>query len=46
VAEVERYSSVPVAAVQATLVAGKLYLAWVDEQTDSATIRAAVIDEP
>lgn len=46
VAEVERYSSVPVAAVQASLVAGKLYLAWVDEQTDSATIRAAVIDEP
>lgn len=46
VAEVERYSSVPVAAVQAVLVSGKLYLTWLDEQTDSATIRAAVVDEP
>lgn len=46
VATVERMSSLDIAAVQAVVVAGKLFVVWLDEGPDHATVRAAVLDEP
>lgn len=46
VAEVERMSSLEIAAVQAVVVDGKLFVVWLDEGPDHATVRAAVLDEP
>ncbi len=46
VASIKRYSSIPVSAVRAAIVQGKLYVVWLDASPDAATVRAAVIPEP
>lgn len=46
VASIDRLAELPIAVVQAVVVGGKLYVAWVDESADSASIRAAVLPEP
>jgi hypothetical protein len=46
VAEVPRFSSLPVDGVQAAVVGGKLFVVWFDQADEEAVIRAAVLDEP
>lgn len=46
VASIERYSTIPLAAIRAVTVNGKLYVVWLDASNDAATVRAAVIPEP
>ena len=45
-ATVERFSSLELAAVQAQVVGGKLYVVWLETGDDQAVIRAAVLPEP
>jgi hypothetical protein len=46
VATVERFSSLELAALQAAVVDGKLYVVWLETSDDQAVIRAAVLPEP
>lgn len=46
VLRIKRFSKQPVAAVQATVVAGKLYVAWLEQGEEEAVIRAAVSAAP
>lgn len=45
-AEIERYSTIPIAAVRALVQDGRLYVAWLDASEDAATIRVEVRAEP
>lgn len=46
VAAIDRLADLPVPALQAVAVAGKLHVVWIDERSDAATVRAMVVDEP
>ncbi len=46
VAAIKRYSTIPIAVVQAATINGKLYVTWLDASPDIATVRAEVIPEP
>lgn len=46
VASIDRLAELPIAVLQAVVVGGRLYVAWVDESSNSATVRAAVLPEP
>lgn len=43
---IERLSSAPVGAIEAAVVGGKLYVAWLDVAEDASMIRMAVVPEP
>ncbi len=46
VRRIKRFSTLPVAAVQATVVKGTLYVVWLEQGEEEAVIRAAVSAEP
>ena len=45
-ATIDRFSTLPVAAIEATIVGDSLYVVWLEVSSDTATIRASVLAAP